>query len=264
MRGVAKRIKSALRNGFATLVVDHMPASFGYEIKERLMGPGEVPSMRWSLENMQHNGFRPERIVDIGAHEGESAVLFKSVYPDAKVLMVEAQHEKRAHLDKIAARYMASAVPVTALLGAEDATNVAFYRHPTADMVSSALPGYHDMHDMERQERSTITLDTLLHDKEFLYPQMLKLDVQGYELEILKGGKTTIGNAEVIILEVSLLELIKGAPLLHDVVPFMADREFVAYDICTFHRRPLDNALWQIDVVFVRNDSKLIESRKWG
>ena len=47
--------------------------------------------------------------------------------------------------------------------------------------------------------------------------------------------------------------------MLHEVLHFMKQRNFVTYDICSFLRRPLDHALWQIDIIFLREDSKL-----WG
>ena len=49
----------------------------------------------------------------------------------------------------------------------------------------------------------------------------------------------------------------KGAPLLSDIVAYMVDAGFVPYDIFNLCYRPLDGALAQIDVSFVRKDSAL-------
>ena len=51
--------------------------------------------------------------------------------------------------------------------------------------------------------------------------QLLKLDVQGYELEVLKGADGLLSAAEVVLLEASLIPVNKGCPLIADVIRFM-------------------------------------------
>lgn len=93
---------------------------------------------------------------------------------------------------------------------------------------------------------------------------MIKLDTQGSEIEILKGASKTIHKAEVILMEISLIDIYKNVPLMKDVLNFLDDKGFQIYDICSFIRRPLDNALWQVDAIFIKKDSKLISSKKWA
>ena len=93
-------------------------------------------------------------------------------------------------------------------------------------------------------------------------PALLKLDAQGYELEILKGATGLLPTIQAILLEIAVLEVNESAPLLHDVLTFMKGLGFVAYDILEIHRRPLDRALNQIDVMFVREGSKLIADKR--
>ena len=51
-------------------------------------------------------------------------------------------------------------------------------------------------------------------------PEFIKLDVQGYELAVLDGGQRVLKSAEVVLMEVNLLEILEGAPLFHDVVSY--------------------------------------------
>ena len=60
---------------------------FKRSIKERL----GVPSMHWSLQNIKKLGFDPKFAVDIGAYEGFWTRDFLEVFPNAQVLMIEAQ-----------------------------------------------------------------------------------------------------------------------------------------------------------------------------
>jgi hypothetical protein len=61
----------------------------------------------------------------------------------------------------------------------------------------------------------------------------------------------------VILAEVNLLDIHQNVPLLHEMTGWLFQRGFVAYDICGLTRRPLDDALWQADMVFVRQDDVL-------
>ena len=74
---------------------------------------------------------------------------------------------------------------------------------------------------------------------------------------IFKGARLILRDVEAVLLEVSIIEINEGAPLLHDVVLFMKNAGFVTYDILEIHRRPLDRALNQIDIIFVREGSQL-------
>lgn len=108
------------------------------------------------------------------------------------------------------------------------------------------------------------TLDALVKNSIFACPDLIKLDVQGYEIEVLKGGIETLASGTGVLMEVNLIDINKGAPLFHDAVAFMADRGFRVYDICSFGCRPYDRALWQVDVIFVNSSSPLVSSKRWS
>jgi hypothetical protein len=80
------------------------------------------------------------------------------------------------------------------------------------------------------------------------------LDVQGAELQVLAGAQRTLRETEVVILETTLFGIIIGGAQMWDVVVKLKEYGFVAYDIFGFLYRPLDNALAQTDMVFVREN----------
>jgi hypothetical protein len=67
----------------------------------------------------------------------------------------------------------------------------------------------------------------------------------------------------MIQMEISLIEINQGAPLIADVIDFMDGLDYRLYDLCSFMRRPLDDALWQVDGLFVHADSELVSSNRW-
>lgn len=95
-------------------------------------------------------------------------------------------------------------------------------------------------------------------------PFLVKVDVEGAELEALSGALEVLRTTELVLLEVALFELVPGAPQLHDVVSWMHDHGFVAADIFDAHNRPLDGALARMDVAFVQENGRFRRSHSYG
>lgn len=79
-------------------------------------------------------------------------------------------------------------------------------------------------------------------------PTLIKLDVQGYEIEVLEGASACLAQAKRVICEVSFHEFYSGQPLFHDVASYIAERglHVFALGVDTPHRQPLQ----QVDVLF--------------
>jgi len=237
-----------------------LPRRLKEAAKKEIAQRFELPSMEWSLGNMRRLGFRPAGVVDIGAYKGEWTVMARGVFPEAPFLMLEAQESQRAILEQVKTQGGSSVDYQIALLGPENREGVDFHQYdvaPTGASVLAAQAGAAARLVKCRME----TLDTILDRAGFRRPELIKLDVQGYELEVLKGGSKALAAAEAIAMEVSLLELYKGNPLMHEVIPFMQERGFQCYDIPTLMRRPSDQTLWQVDMIFVKAGSPLFKDK---
>ena len=129
--------------------------------------------------------------------------------------------------------------------------------HPDIAPVASCAPGDEvvlgtlDALDGQITASSTAADVTAL-DIGRVHPLTGPIDVQGAELDVLAGATETLRATECVVLEVSFFEFFHNGPLFHDVIAFMRERGFVAYDIFGFQYRPLDGALSQVDVAFVR------------
>ena len=206
-----------------------------------------------SLKNMRQNGFRPGSVIDVGAYQGLWAEAARRIYPDVPILMIEANRDKESVLASMTKKLGGMADYRIALLGADCTSSVPYYVMGTG---SSVLP------ETTAMPRSVIdldmtTLDEITSDQMLPTPYFIKLDVQGYELEVLRGAERLLKSTEVLMLEVALMEYNQGAPLLADVVAFMQSRGFVAYDIAGFYRRVSDDALFMVDILFALENSAL-------
>ena len=210
------------------------------------------PSIPGALLCLRDRGFQPRFAIDVGAYHGELTILFKSIFPDSAVLMVEAQEQKRKVLRSVCDRLGASVHFDVALLGATSGQRVRFVEMETGSSVYEEQSGF----SRHVSEKTTMALDDLLAvDSQPV--DFLKLDVQGYELEVLRGASRSLGQAQAVLMETSLVPVNQGAPLIAEVVKFMDESGFRMVDFCSQIRRK-DGVLWQTDLLFVRASSPLI------
>jgi FkbM family methyltransferase len=221
-----------------------------------------VPTLSGLLENLKNCGFSPSVIVDIGANAGEWSRTASSIFPSAQILMFDGDPENEPNLHNTVREIGARSRYFLRLLGPERKDTVTFYRPETGTTGSSVLPELTSF-GKNAITLSMDTLDSLTAEASLRPPLLLKLDVQGFELEVLKGGSQTLALSEVVILEASLLPYNDGAPLFAEVVAFMDKQGFVVFDFCGQMRRESDYALFQTDVAFVRRESNLRAPRRF-
>jgi FkbM family methyltransferase len=196
-------------------------------------------------------GFAPGGIVDIGAHEGHWTRLIRRVFPTPRILMIEARNEQEPALRQVCVDIPRVEYTIS-LLGRESRASASFHVNGTG---SSMFP---ERSDTEKILRSIPmrTLDDTLSNSSVVEPLFLKLDIQGAELECLRGGVATLPRAEVVQLEVALLTYNEGAPQAAEIISFMNDNDFAMFDIAGFVR-PNGINLVQLDIIFVKSRSPL-------
>jgi FkbM family methyltransferase len=228
-------------------------------LKQKIKMACGVPNTDACLSAMKHRGFHPKVAIDVGAYSGEWTLALRQLFPRIPVLMVEPQSAQIERLQALTQVHDGvEFAPV--LLGPGLSSGVTFYRAETGSSVlRDAGNGAAESTTMEMT-----TLDAVTAGTRFEHPDFLKLDVQGYELEVLKGAERVLDSVEVVMMEVNLIAVYEGAPLAHEVVSYMAAHGFRVYDVCTLFRRPYDNALWQMDMIFVRATSALMASTRWA
>jgi FkbM family methyltransferase len=215
-----------------------------------------APDLRWSLMQLRRYGFSPKNIMDVGAFRGDWTKIYLEVFPEAYITCIEPQDAYREILDKFAEKHSNIRI-IQALLGKKVDRAVNFSE------VGSGSGVLVDSDPSTIAVRPMTTIDTLVTDGICKPPQLLKLDVQGYEIEVLEGFSQHLDQCEVIQCELSLLPIAFGAPLIHEVLTYLYKRGFVMFDITELIRAPSDGCVWQIDALFCRMDSPLRRERAW-
>jgi FkbM family methyltransferase len=247
-------IKAALKSGLDAL---------GIEVRRnRGGGIGTIVDF---LQNVRDRGFSPLGIIDVGANRGDWTRLALSIFPNAPVIMIEPQDEMRLYLSKLCKSQLnCHYVRAGAGRAAGELVQTIW---PDLNG-SSFLPQAESSQLRSGKQRKThiITIDALLSETypDFV-PDLVKLDIQGFELEALSGAqKTTFGRTELFILETSLFSFLPGQPLTREVISYMFERGYELYDITGYLRRPCDGALGQADLAFVKAQGRFRTETKWS
>ena len=220
----------------------------------------QLPEIPQTLERLAARGWAPAHIVDVGAYRGDFARQCLRLWPRARLTCFEPLPARADTLEMLARTYPGLRVHRT-LVGAEERDRVALHESETA---SSVLKEW-QANQFPVREYPMTTIDRAIgSDADEPTPDFLKIDVQGYELEVLKGAERTLASLAVVLTEVNLLDIHQGVPLLDQLVAWLAARNFVVYDIAGLTRRPLDGALWQADLVFVPRNSPWRADKRWG
>lgn len=166
-------------------------------------------------------------IYDIGANEAVWTQLARAVIPAATIHAFEALPKYQ----KVYKKNTSGLHNVTlheVALGAQDGLkemNVA--GHASSFLQIGSL--IKEMHGQEKEGTELVpmaTLDQYVIKNQLPWPDLIKLDVEGYELEVLKGAIQCMTECKGLILEVSFFERHVGQPLFDEVVHFLSQHGF--------------------------------------
>jgi FkbM family methyltransferase len=214
-----------------------------------------APDMAMELTRLKQRGWSPGSVVDVGTFHGDWSRMARELWPSARLAMVEPNTQLTDQLRGVAAKLNAEFH--CELLGASEGTEVGFHVMESGSSILEERSSHPRHHEVRRLR----TLDSTLSGWDSI--DLLKIDAQGYELEILKGAARLLPKTKSVLLEISVIQTNQDAPVMHDVIAFMKSQGFVSCEILEIHRRPLDMALNQIDILFVREDSPLLADKRY-
>lgn len=198
--------------------------------------------------HLRQLGFQPKTIVDVGVADG-TLELYRH-FDNPYLVLVEPMIEFKASIDAILGRYSGETHFVA--VGSSDG-QVEFGVGPNIADFHNAKPIVDGA--VTTRTVPTARLDSLVQD--VAAPVLLKIDVEGFELEVIDGAPELLQKVEVAILETRLFDIFGGTPIFSEVCARMAAEGFEVYDVIDTIARPLDGALVMCDIVFVRRESGL-------
>jgi len=205
----------------------------------------------YRMSVLRNNNINISNLLDIGAYRGDFTRMVKNIWPQVKVWQIEADERQMPYLQPDA---------INALLSSVSNKEVEFFTLgensiTTGSSMYRELTGYY-INPIVVNKRTT-TLDDLMKRVNFRgnwkNAGMVKMDTQGAELEILRGGENFIKTFQpkYFVLETSVKQYNAGAPLVGDIIDYMKEKGYAIQDIMSY---VYDNteSLLQMDVLFTR------------
>lgn len=213
----------------------------------------------------------PRAILDIGANTGTWSTNVRKEYPKSKILMVEASDQHVPSLDTTVTS-IGNAKHRIAVLSEKDEDSVTFYLNEKASTGNSMFQEQTKFFANTKPiVKTTRTLDSIVEEEAnpttpggeaFLRSNrdfdFIKIDVQGAELMVLKGGMETLKGATFVQFEGSTVEYNSGGSCFYEVDELLRSNGFYLYDHSDDLRHPLlfrTLGLGQWDMLYVNPDS---------
>jgi FkbM family methyltransferase len=161
--------------------------------------------------------FKPRVCYDIGAAVLHWTRHAERIWPETKVILFDA-FEPSEILYKTHQYNMG-------VLSDKDDDEIKFYQNDFYIGGNSYYKEYNDniFPDLGYIVKKTKTLDTVVKDKGFPLPDLIKIDVQGAELDILKGASNVLAHCKYLIVELQDVNYNKGAPLAPVTIKYLED-----------------------------------------
>ena len=182
-----------------------------------------------------------KNVLDIGAAAGDWSGHVKKFNPDAKFTLIEPNklhNERLRSLGKVHNVYLSDSVTEKDFYVSKDPfqqTGNSFYKE------KSNVP-------FDKTTVKTELLDEIVQDEEF---DLIKLDVQGAEVEVIKGGMITVQKAKWLQVEVPIFQYSIGSPDMYNLLGNLKAIGFYPFDVAQmlFNVRCL-----YVDIIFVNRN----------
>jgi FkbM family methyltransferase len=185
-------------------------------------------SLFFSITEMKLRwGVSPKTIVHVGAHKGEEYEGYKKLKPN-KIYWVEANSSLIPSLES-KFKSLDHVEVINAMIWSRSGEEKNFII--TNNIQSSSILElkvhstiYPEIFEQNRVLLRTTTLDEIFENR--LLPEFINLDIQGAELEALKGSSNILKQVKYIYTEVNSLELYEDCPNISDIDSFLASHGF--------------------------------------
>lgn len=207
--------------------------------------------------------FAPGSIIDVGANRGDWSREVQKIFPKANFLLCEPNADHRDSLVSLQSDQSTKFIMSDKLLGDKNGF-VQYFANPKANTGNSIYRENtrHFSSDnpyVSVKMMPVTTLQDLVNEKigEGVCIDFLKIDSQGAELDILRGGKEILPNISLLLLEMSLVKYNINGAMFADIFKFLDKNGFSLVDIVDLQRRK--GVLLAMDALFVNKKSPLIE-----
>jgi len=189
-------------------------------------------------------------IFDIGANHGEFAIKFSQYFKNANIYCFEPVKSTFNVLEKNLSRYSNFKIFQKAL--GDKAGIAKIYLNKESDLVSSLVPNSKFHSSSTSEDVEVLTIDGFCQENGIKKIDILKIDVEGFELNVLEGAKNMLMEKKIdfIILEAGFGDTFHTR--LDELVLFLAPFQYKILGIYDFdiNYKKAKQSLESVNVLF--------------
>jgi len=238
--------------------IQRLAANAGFHVGR--MPPNRFEATEDVLKALKRRGLSPGVMIDVGANIGSWTRVARRLFPTAECHMIEPQPSCRQVLtDYQRADTQVHLHPVALTL--PDVSEVRMTGAGTTGASVTPQGGDDNVIRVPATSFDRLFGTIVTRDRR----PLVKLDIEGHELDALAGASASLAAIEVIITEVSFYDIERsGHPVFLDVLNFLRARDFELFDFVSLGSRQRDGRLRIGDAVLIRRDSDLVADLAWA
>jgi len=233
----------------------------------RLIRLNETPLHRF-FAALKARGFSPRHIIDIGANRGYWTRGALKYFPEAYYTLIELQDHLKRDVQDLLTRKDGKIQWIGA--GVSNAPGTLPFTISYRDVSSSfaisseSAEGY----GMRQIMVPVLTLNEVVRTSRAPFPEMVKIDAEGFDLRVIEGSSDLLGKTDIFLLEALIFrsntdktekQLRKSWDnLIETAIDVMSHAGYHIIDITDLNRSPKYGVLWLCEVAFLRNESSLL------
>ncbi len=229
---------------------------FGADIIRSTSIPQRVKRKEFDwLRNMGINS-----VIDVGANNGNFVRLINTVLPEASIYTFEPLMNTYEELIKMTA-HIKKVKYFNHALGDTDGETIIYHNEfsPSSSMLKvkdAHTEAFPYAKNVTREKIVIKKLDSIIDELALIPKILLKIDVQGFELTVLRGALRALPIFDIIILETSFVELYEGQPLFDDIYKYLTKHGFQFIGNLEQLSNPSNGQILQADSIFINIKNK--------
>jgi FkbM family methyltransferase len=192
---------------------------------------GGIPSTYHELDQTWFKELNIDYVIDVGANIGQFAVTARKLLPHAKILSLE---PIPACFEQFRKKFQYDSNIIISNIAASDSVGTVAFSVSVDTGASSLLPMgklqkeiFPDSTKITKINIQTNTLDFITQSSKVGDNIFLKIDVQGFELNVLRGANEILKKTKLILVETSFDSFYEGQALFCEVYKYLIERDFM-------------------------------------
>ena len=252
--------------GLSTTFRRWLLKGFGYYLHQAKTMPVGTD---YEVDLIEKIGLKPNVIFDIGANVGQTADFYRNIFPDSSIYCFEPIPETFKKLNTHCANIDNVKCFNIAFGEKRETLNIHAYEGESS-VLNSLTDEFQSEFDSESVARKSVrievdTLDHFVHEHNIAEIDLLKIDTEGFEVFVLKGGAELIASGKIhaIICEAGFMRSNKRNTYFGDINDLLEQHGYALFGIYEMGHLGFKNGKHYGNLLYISKDYRENTYKNW-